>query len=143
MYSDIFSHLVTTTDRTQFLNRLAEFERIQYQDLDTPLEQKMNECFGSEAPVVASLVKDTGEGALKALAQAANDIPVCTITLAFEPTRSHMYKLRDTIATLAATSLVLNVVIDASLVGGAILSWNGKYFDGSVGTKLHEYFKTV
>lgn len=140
MYSDIFRHLVTTADRTQFLNRLGELERIQYQNVETPLPQKINECFASEAQAIVDIVAKEGEGVLKVLAQEVAKLPVCKLTVAFDPVRTQVVKIRDTISTNVGSPLLLEISVDPRIVGGAVISWNGTYFDGSAGRKVHEYF---
>jgi len=80
-------------------------------------------------------VKDGPEGWGK-LKERLESLPVFSLTIAFEPTEEFRGKLANWIKENVEKKAVLDLKIDKEILGGAIISWQGKYRNYSLSEKL-------
>jgi F0F1-type ATP synthase delta subunit len=93
--------------------------------------------------VYATLKKDRGMILQKLvnLEQELQRLRVFEVTLAFEPTVSFLEKLFLWVRENIGQGIILKLEKDESIIGGAIVSFEGKYLDLSIKSKLEELNK--
>lgn len=74
----------------------------------------------------------------KQLCDSANRIAVADITSAVELNESERTALKAKLEKLCGCTVALNCHIDPTLIGGLVVSVDGRVIDGSVKHKLHE-----
>ena len=72
------------------------------------------------------------------LCDAANRISVAEISSAVELTENEKSALTKKLEKLCGNSVVLNCTVDPSLIGGMVVSVDGRVIDGSIRHRLHE-----
>lgn len=78
---------------------------------------------------------------LQQLISRSQELPVITITLAFEPKQQLVTSLSAWFAVHAKKAVLLDILVDKKLIGGAIIASNGIYKDYSVKKILEEKYK--
>lgn len=76
---------------------------------------------------------------LDKLRQAALDLPVVRLTLALEPAGNWILEIRNWVVKAVGKAVVLDMAVDKSILGGAIVENQGKYGDYSLRKKINEY----
>lgn len=72
------------------------------------------------------------------LCDAANKISVADVASAVELTEAQKSALTAKLEKICGNTVVLNCTVDESLLGGMVVSVDGRVIDGSVKRKLHE-----
>lgn len=70
-----------------------------------------------------------------------NKIPVVNLTLAFEPTQAILKNINLWFLRRTQKKVLLNITLERSILGGAFISYDGRYKDYTVKTKLDKYFE--
>ncbi len=65
------------------------------------------------------------------------------LTIAFEPTLETLSKISDWARKNIAESLCLDIKRDKRIIGGAIITYNGRFKDYSLVNEVDSYFKTI
>lgn len=74
----------------------------------------------------------------KQLCDVANRISVAKVTSAVELNENEKKALTEKLEKLCGNTVVLDCCVDADIMGGVVVSVDGKVIDGSVKHKLHE-----
>lgn len=75
---------------------------------------------------------------LDALKKQLQNVIIVKITLAFEPNAAIAENISAALRKIFDASSVIDFAFDKSIVAGAVIEYQGKYFDGSLGKKLAE-----
>ncbi|MCA9398047.1 F0F1 ATP synthase subunit delta, partial [candidate division WWE3 bacterium] len=62
------------------------------------------------------------------------------LTIAITPTDTFLTALHTRATELVGTDTIINLRIDKSILGGAIVSFHGKYSNNSLSKKTRDYF---
>jgi hypothetical protein len=65
------------------------------------------------------------------------------LTVAFEPTLSNIEKISGWVTTNVGPNILLEFQYKPDLLGGSIVIWNGKYYDGSMSQKVDQALATT
>lgn len=68
-------------------------------------------------------------------------VPMVKITLAFEPDDSFTAKINETISSLAGQKVILDILVNHHIVGGAVVEYQGKFRDYSMEPRVDQYLK--
>lgn len=74
----------------------------------------------------------------KQLCDAANHISVADVASAVELTEGEKKALTEKLEKLCGNAVILNCKVDPSLIGGIVVTVDGKVIDGSIRHRLHE-----
>ena len=80
------------------------------------------------------------EATLTALRDAVLALPLLHMTLAFEPSARGIAAFSEKARSYFGPDVVLDIVVDPALFGGAQISYNGRYTDLSLAAKMETYF---
>ena len=79
---------------------------------------------------------------LRALQTYVTTLPVIELTLAVDPTRTLIESLVSWSRENVSPTAIINVTVTPTVLGGAIIVYNGKYKDFSVSRTLETFFAT-
>lgn len=65
-------------------------------------------------------------------------IPVVKVTIAFAPTNTYLMKLNSEISAVVGTKVILDIVINSYVIGGAVFEYKGKVSRQTLDEKLGE-----
>ncbi len=68
-------------------------------------------------------------------------LPILRLTLAFEPSESVINTLSYWVRTNLDSGILLDLSMDRSILGGAIIVYSGKFYDFSLRKNLNEIFE--
>lgn len=135
MYSDILSEIKTSSDRDLLIGELEAIKKALFSSKKAELE----EILKSELRLsTASIIKNQMEKGvemkdyLSGLIYALNNLPEVKLTLGFEPSETTLLIIYSWLTANIAKQMVVNIEIDSKILGGAVISYNGKYYDGSL-----------
>ena len=123
MYSDILDQVTTKPELDALLGEIDIYRDNMYR-------------LGKESAREV-LVKYKDE--LDKLRQAALDLPVVRLTLALELPGSWMLEVTNWVIRAVGKAVVLDMAVDKQILGGAIVSYKGKYGDFSLRKKLDNF----
>jgi hypothetical protein len=66
--------------------------------------------------------------------------PILTLTLAIYPTENTIQHIASFIKEQISYRTILEIVTDKTILGGAVIIYNGRFTDNSLQKKLQEYF---
>lgn len=75
---------------------------------------------------------------LKDLTAYLKQIPIVKVTIAFAPTDTFLMKLNSEISADVGTKIVLDIIINAYIVGGAVFEYEGKVSRQTLDVQLGE-----
>ena len=116
MYSDILDQVTTKPELDALVGEIDIYRDNMYR-------------LGKE-PVREVLVKYKDE--LDKLRQAALDLPVVRLTLALTPPGNWILEIRNWVIKAMGKAVVLDMAVDKSILGGAIVENGGKYGEYSL-----------
>jgi len=134
-YSDFFEFITTTSERDRIVSELEEWRNNLYESKahirDVALDPKIVEWVKSQ-PDHAKAVKE--------LISLLSEVTIIEITIAYDLPEKSLEKIHKAVAVLLKISCILKIITDPVIVGGAQITFQGKYFDGSLARKSDEYF---
>ena len=90
--------------------------------------------------IKSNLGKEGIEGSLQSLEDYLKSLKEINITLAFEPSKGVIDKIYDWVVKNVGEDVIVNMSIQNNILGGAVISFNGRYFDYSLEGKLEKAF---
>lgn len=139
MDSNIFSIVTTRGDVEALLSDIDilidSLYRTDEFDYDHAFKNKIS---AQTARFLANLsqVKDLRKQELENFQHQLQSAKFIKLTLVFEPTSAVAEKISGSVRKLFDPNLIVDFAIDRSIVGGAIIEYQGKYFDSSLAKKL-------
>jgi hypothetical protein len=91
--------------------------------------------------IQAEIEGRVSQPALEVLKEKLQNLPVLTLTLSFFPDAKTIEKLSTWVKSNIANQVIIDFQNDSEILGGAQISYNGKYLDDSLKKKLDEYFQ--
>ncbi len=70
-------------------------------------------------------------------------IPVIGLELAFEPSRVFLKQVKENLTGFFGRQAVIALIVDPGVIGGARITFGGKYADFSLATKWDEVWKEI
>ncbi len=80
---------------------------------------------------------------LKDLVSFLNNLATIKVTIAFEPTRSFVMRLNNQISASIGKKCVLDIVIDESVIAGAVFEYKGKAVEKTLKSDLYNVLVTM
>lgn len=147
MYADI----LTIEDTNSFYKEIDQFTSKLFQ-VSTTLDQALNESFNKQKKdAFLSILKEQGiepsdqikiQELLKKIKEEAKIFPVITIKLGYDPTREHIESFSDWFISRIKRKVILKILVERNLIGGAYITYNGLFKDFSVKKRVQDAFMT-
>lgn len=80
---------------------------------------------------------------LRDLQKFLQELPTLQLTLAIQPSQAVVEEIAEWLTIHAPTPLLLNIVVNPTLIGGATVGFKGKLYDFSLNTRIDTYLKTT
>lgn len=134
-FSPFVNSIYNTDGLLRFLDEITLIQRSLFRDKGGPISLKARDFTSSGILYIFEEVEKTGLEPetdqkqmkfLKDLATFVKKLPVVKISIAFEPTNTFLMKLNSQISAAVGTKVILDVVINQYLIGGAVIEYNGK-----------------
>ncbi len=151
-----FTAFANTIYDTVGLNRLIDditlIERSLFKDKEGPISTKAKDfTTGAIIPIFEEIEKaglepqgdQKQQQFLKDLVKFLNTLPRIKVTIAFDPTQSLIVRLNNQLSTIVGTKVILEMVIDEALIGGAIFEYNGRQSGLTLQEKLDSEIITL
>lgn len=138
--------LIPTTEVRGTLLAEIELLRKSLYQVGSGFEQTLQKNLRSESAAALSqfLQKDKTreqkEASLNELKEALLKLPLLHLTIAVAPSASGIDTITEKARTYFGADVVLDIVIDPALYGGAEVSYEGRYVDLSLKSKMDDYF---
>lgn len=148
MFTDIFASLYTKQELLELLRQLAEIEHEFYNttsDITATIDRTLDY---NKKPLITSYFiknnldirqKKTFDTFFTEFTKAARLFPTISLSLSFMPATRTIEKISSTLDQLIPHHL-LDIHVDTSILGGAIIAYKGHYKDYSLKKKVEEYF---
>lgn len=141
MSKSLFENIIMEEDRADFLDNLSILERQLFDVKTSPLHKIKNvlgkngyEVFDFEAKKEKINISDPVEVGefVRRLKRNLVSFPTATISVAFFPTREFVSQVSFWIERNFNKKIILKIVVDVNVAGGAQISYNGLYKDYSL-----------
>lgn len=149
-YTELVASISTKSDLSHFLSRLEETQRGLFRtgtDVDAFIAQQFS------LPVSGALIAYAGQEKVNlgdparateffsSLIGSLRNLPVVTLRLAFVPNRKQLGDFSRWFSENAGGHVVFEVVEDVSLIGGAVVEYEGRIGNYSLAKKLRGFFE--
>lgn len=128
--ASLYIHALKTLQNEEFLSTKASLKNLFTNILPYTLSEKLQEALQKND------ILDAGETEQKAylekLMESIRSLPLIKLTFAFVPTRGFLQECCDNITGLLKQPVLIDLTVDPTIIGGALISYNGKYVDLSI-----------
>lgn len=146
MYQEILAKIITVDDLETMLTELEELERSLYENkgdgLSYVLKNKVR-FWLSEL-----MIEEVGRSNLDwqsyiaGLKERVKLLEKFSLTLAFEPSRGFLTRVHRFVCEAAGRHLIINLAYDPTLIGGVVMSFQGRFKDFSFKKIFEEEFNS-
>lgn len=142
MPSELLETLVTTEDRELLRVELEQLKSAVFRLKDNTFPEVLKHQVRSQIAAIIEREIRTSEqepekyvnDVLKQLDSAA----ILELTIAFEPTQANVEQIAQEATKLLGQAVLLKIAIQPQLMGGAIITWQGRYHDATLRKKFTE-----
>ena len=78
----------------------------------------------------------------KTLKELLKKLKVIKLVLAFDPTRKTIENIHNFVKNIAGIGYILDIEISEDVLGGAVIIFNGKYYDFTLKKSIEDTFGT-
>lgn len=134
----------TRRDQVKLLMQLDELAAVVFKTGSDTWEKALGSTVSEDVAVIISNMIKQGEEPQKILRKiidAVKNLPVVKITLAVNPSIEMTDKITHWIGQNLSAEIILEIVVDESIVGGVKISYLGNYGDYSIASRFEEFWK--
>lgn len=156
MFDQILSKLKTTEQADRLVDELINLKANAFKPSAPALEElvlkELSTSYGEDLLLIIKQNKPVDvQKFINEFIEVLKNLPVLNLTIAFEPRSKSIDHFHAFITQNISKNILMNIEIDPSIVGGAQITFNGKYIDFSLkkllevelNTKGSEYFKLL
>jgi len=146
---DLLRQIITKEDLIVLLEEINLTENFIFKNIRTPLSEKLKgktreefRGFVEKLEKENSLFRSPSEqfSFFQNLKKNLKKIPELKLELAFEASREFLIKIKQWFKEKNQREVILDLSVNPEVVGGAIIEYQGKYLNLSVGKKIDELF---
>ena len=141
-YSDIINSITTKDDINLLADQLDLIGKSIYElngNLDLSLKDSLPANLYS---LIAKLLQtEKKEDIIKKMKELLAKIELVDLTLSIKPTQKTLDALSSWFAKSIPQKTALDIKVDQRILGGALIAYKGKYFDGSLKNVLESVIK--
>lgn len=145
MYSEIIGNLRTTQEVKLLSQEIDLLLGRLYQPgpevFEKALETEVRAWFSQLVKKEIEKSEVDRSGFFKGLKEELKKMAIIKLTLAFEPNDSALNKFHGLVSDSFRQPVVLEIEVDPSILGGATITSQGKYFDFSLKKKLAAFLE--
>jgi len=142
---EIFQDIFTTEDLYSFYKEIDQFNTLLFQ-ANTEISTAFDEVFNTQrksALLTYLQIKQIDihnpshiQHAMQELKKTGPTFPVVTLKLGYDPTRKHLETFSAWFFTHFETKVILEILVERNLLGGAYITFKGLFKDHSLKSKL-------
>ncbi len=150
-FSEIFDSICTTQDAREVLEDMTALSESIFKKDAQGVEQKIETMLPF---ILADAMKQYCKEKqislqnttafvdfIEKLAKALRDLPVMTFYMAFSPNEQYVKQLSALACRYGNQRVLLDIIVDKKLIGGAMIAWKGVYKDYSLRKRVDEQYK--
>ena len=146
---DLLKQIITKEDLIILLEEINLTENFIFKNISTPLSEKLKGKTREEfRGLVEKLEKENSHfrspseqfSFFQNLKKNLKKIPELKLELAFQPSIEFLIKIKQWFKEKNQREVILDLSVNPEVVGGAIIEYQGKYLNLSVGKKIDELF---
>ncbi len=145
MYSNIAEHLITTNDARLLKEELellqGTFFKTAKQSFNDVLKNQVRSWVADAIQELSKTKKNDQSKIIADLLDDLNKYQVIELILAFDPSQALLQRIRSWLDGKQLENALLELKYDPSVLGGAIISYQGRYQDFSVRKAIQEYIQ--
>lgn len=150
IYSDILTSIKTVQDVENLYSEIDLLTLTLFESENTSLDQAITLIRTSTAKMVKEIFlknnlniadKEGISDFLENLKAEIVKLKVIKLILAFEPTPKTIGNIHDFVKDTIGIGYILDIEVSASILGGSVVMFNGKYNDFTLRKKLRETFE--
>lgn len=144
-FNDLLSLITTQEQANLMLSEIEELERASFK-VDVNI---FNETLNSKVrSTTANFINKNMAGKDKTsffteLKDTISKLLSIELTIAFEPTNESLSKICDWARKNVNSAIILNIKKDKRILGGAVITYNGKFKDYSLVHEVDDHFKNI
>ena len=137
-YSKILSAVFTVEHVNSVLLGIAQLEGLLFSSDEGLFDTQMGEVFiPAVENVIRSIIFERGKGpGLAGVAEYLKALGEVRLTLAFAPHEKEIVRFAQYLRNLSSKPIVMNISVDQSILGGAVITYQGRFGDYSFAQKL-------
>lgn len=136
MFSDLFINIKTTEDQILYLELIDTLIDSLYRLGDSGFDSTLRAQFPVEvAESIKKVITDSKLGreeTLKKLRKEIANLRPINIELAFSPSKESIERIYSWLNSNCTPGFVIQVITNPRVIGGATITHNGKFFNGSI-----------
>ena len=140
MYNNLLNYVRTGEEVNLLYNELDQLKQSVYstdsEAFEKTLKSKVRKSISSALNEVID--PDNKIDSINKISTLLGELKVISITLAFEPTEQILNDLFSWIVNNLGAGYVLDIFHETSIIGGAIISFEGRYIDLSLERKISD-----
>ena len=140
IYFDLITSLRTTQEVASFASEIDTF--MLENTLDSISEdsaRKIMQAFSKNNLDINN--KNTVVSFFKTLKELLKKLKVIKLVLAFDPTRKTIENIHNFVKNIAGIGYILDIEISEDVLGGAVIIFNGKYYDFTLKKSIEDTFE--
>lgn len=144
MYSELLSIIQTTDDLKIFKRELQDLRGSLFnanEDFNSVLNSKVRKDISQIIGKILAEQKIDSKTLLDNIESETEKLKVVKITLAFEPSAQSLAAIYQWFLDNIGQNVILDIYHNPNILGGVQVSMDGKYFDGSLISKVNEIIK--
>jgi len=141
IYFDLITSLKTVQEVASFASEIDTLMLGKTLDsISSNSAQKIKEVFSKNNLDIND--RDTVAGFLETLKGLLKKFKVIKLVLAFDPTRKTIENIHNFVKETLGIGYILDIEISQDLLGGAVVIFNGKYYDFTLKKSIEDTFGT-
>lgn len=129
--------IITKEDLIFFLQEINSLEKFVFEKEKNFFFKKLEEVFGKEfKDFFLSQPLEEQLFLFKKIKEEFQNLPQLKLEIAFQPDRGFILRLKKWLDEEVGQGIILDIFFDPDVVGGAIVEYQGKYFDFSLGKEI-------
>lgn len=149
IYFDLITTLKTTQEVTNLVSEIDTLQLAFFKSGKVSMEKALSSISVDSAEKIMQIFsknnfdindKDTVTDFLETLKGLLKKFKIIKLVLAFDPTRRTIENIHNFVKNTIGIGYILDIEVSQDLLGGAIITFNGKYSDFTVKKTIEESF---
>lgn len=141
------NHINTSEELFRLLDQLSTTERFLFKNKEGAISQKARDFLPADLAAIFKEIEEKGlepagdekqQQFIKELVKFLKELPLVKMTLAFESTYNFVSQVNNVISNEAGGKIILDLVVNQYIIGGAIFEYEGKIKEYTLQEKLND-----
>jgi F0F1-type ATP synthase delta subunit len=136
----------TRQDQVKLLEQLGQLDQSQYKTGDQGFDYALKSVVSLElAGIISEMLKEgiSIKDLLQKIIDAVKNLQTLKLTIAVNPSEKMIDEIHHWMDQNLPAGIILEIEVDKKIIGGAKISWGGKYGDFSAISKWENFWKSA